>query len=311
MTASNTANRRGANRFADYLTAKKALDDRSLNRTVVEELRRLLDTDRSLCILEVGAGIGTMIERMLQWGLLNQAVYTALDADAGLLPAARNYLQNAAERHGWQWDCDTETHWRLSSNRGHVDIHWHSLDVTGSGVESVLHRNFDGLIAHAFLDLVDLDTFLSRLKTWVRPHGWLYLTLNFDGETLLLPTIDADFDARIVRLYHRSMDERRISGRPSGNSRTGRLLLQRLVGGNTRVLAAGSSDWVVFPQQGGYPPGEADFLHYLIDTIADQLDGHRRIDAARLREWTRRRHRQVDEGILIFVAKQLDVLART
>lgn len=311
MTASNTGNRRSAERFADYLTAKKALDDRSLNRTVVEGLRRMLDTDRTLCVLEVGAGIGTMIERMLQWGLLRQAVYTALDADAGLRPAARNYLQNAAERHGWQWGCDTETHWRLSANRGHVDIHWHSLDVTVSGGESVLNRNFDGLIAHAFLDLVDLDTILPRLKTWVRPQGWLYLTLNFDGETLLLPTIDADFDARIVRLYHRSMDERRIGGRPSGSSRTGRQLLQHLVGGSTRVLAAGSSDWVVFPQQGDYPPGEADFLHYLIDTIAGQLDGHRRIDAARLREWTRRRHRQVDEGILIFVAKQLDVLART
>lgn len=299
-----------SDRFAHYLAVKKSVDDRSLNRLVVEALQRSVETERTLQVLEVGAGIGTMIERLLQWKLLRRADYTAVDAAAALLPAARRYLHNAAVAHGWQWMPEDDRSWRLSSQCFDLQIHWQNLDITGDEAAAMLSRNFDLLIAHAVLDLMDLETTLGRMQGWIRPEGLLYLTLNFDGETLLLPEIDAALDSRIIELYHRSMDERRIRGRPSGSSRTGRLLLQRLTQGGAHVLAAGSSDWIVYPQPDRYADDEAAFLHYLIDTIAGQLHGEARIAAAALQKWTRERHRQVAEGRLVFIAKQLDVLAR-
>ena len=57
--------------FTRYLEAKKGIDDRSLNRHVwnalVQRLERSKSTpDKPIQILEIGAGIGTMIERMLR-----------------------------------------------------------------------------------------------------------------------------------------------------------------------------------------------------------------------------------------------------
>jgi 16S rRNA A1518/A1519 N6-dimethyltransferase RsmA/KsgA/DIM1 with predicted DNA glycosylase/AP lyase activity len=51
----------------DYLVAKKTIDDRSLNRTVWDRLQRALadqETGNQLRVLEIGSGVGTMIERM-------------------------------------------------------------------------------------------------------------------------------------------------------------------------------------------------------------------------------------------------------
>ena len=41
----------------------------------------------------------------------------------------------------------------------------------------------------------------------LHPGGLLYLTLNFDGVTTLLPVLDAELDARLERIYHQTMDE--------------------------------------------------------------------------------------------------------
>ena len=75
--------------FTRYLAAKKSLDDRSLNRHVWEALMRAvrIRPDSSpLRVLEVGCGIGTMVERLLAWGLLTRADYTGIDAEAEQYP---------------------------------------------------------------------------------------------------------------------------------------------------------------------------------------------------------------------------------
>ena len=52
--------------FTRYLAAKKSLDDRALNRHVWQCLGQALPevaSDRAVQVLEIGAGIGTMVER--------------------------------------------------------------------------------------------------------------------------------------------------------------------------------------------------------------------------------------------------------
>ncbi len=56
--------------FIRYLAAKKSVDDRALNRHVWETLKSSLAAqvaETPVRILEIGAGIGTMVERLLDW----------------------------------------------------------------------------------------------------------------------------------------------------------------------------------------------------------------------------------------------------
>jgi hypothetical protein len=133
-------------------------------------------------------------------------------------------------------------------------------------------------------------------------------SLNFDGATILEPIIDPDLDASIEALYHRTMDTRRSRGRPSGSSRTGRQLFGRLKEAGARLIAAGSSDWVVFPGPAGYPGDEAFFLHFIIDTIGRALHGHPELARNRFQAWIDQRHRQIESQELIYIAHQLDFL---
>ena len=79
--------------FTRYLAAKKPIDDRALNAGVwarlEAELRRS-PRSRPLNVLEVGAGIGTMVERALERELFSGDVhYLLLDDQLINLTEAR------------------------------------------------------------------------------------------------------------------------------------------------------------------------------------------------------------------------------
>jgi hypothetical protein len=144
----------------------------------------------------------------------------------------------------------------------------------------------------------------------MRPGGLLSLTMNFDGLTILEPPVDAALDEKILALYHQSMDSRVIAGQPSGDSLTGRRLLTRLREQGVVILAAGSSDWVVFPRDGGYPGDEAYFLHFIVNLIDTTLKGRPGLDPGRFARWVGIRHSQIGRGELVLIAHQIDLLGR-
>jgi SAM-dependent methyltransferase len=314
--------------YSRYLAAKKTLDDRSLNRQVWEHLvqaARERAGAAPLRVLEVGCGIGTMLERLIDWGLLTRADYTGIDVNAELIPEAERRFCSSAQGKNAQME-PPPPH-PLPQGEGEpkgpvqcgapLVLRTGDLDVQVSFAVADLFdildagqgkSTWDLLVAHAFLDLIDLDAALARLLALLAPGGLFYFTLNFDGATIFEPAIDPDLDRRIETLYHQTMDARRYRGRPAGSSITGRRLLSRLREAGARLLAAGSSDWVVFPGPGGYPGKEAYFLHYIIDTIGEALSGHPQLDRDRFEAWLFQRHRQIDAGELIYIAHQLDVL---
>jgi hypothetical protein len=106
------------------------------------------------------------------------------------------------------------------------------------------------------------------------------------------------------------MDERVIHGKKAGDSHTGRNLLLHLRKSGAEILAAGSSDWVVFPKSNGYKDQETYFLHFIVHTIHNELSGHEALDVRSLDSWVAQRHAQIEKGELVFIAKQMDVLAR-
>ena len=299
--------------FIRYLAAKQSVDDRALNRHVWHSLARNLSTlnfTPPVRVLEVGAGIGTMVERVFDWGLLKEAAYTAIDAEPSNVVEAQARLPRWAARQGFTLRRETPAQIQLRHAGRKISIELEAIDVQEFAAREKERRAWDVLIAHAFLDLVNIPRALPMLLSLLRPGGLFYSTITFDGATVLQPEMDPELDAHIETLYHRTMDERITAGQPSGDSHSGRHLFGHLRDAGVELLDAGSSDWVVFAGPDGYPADEAYFLHFIVHTIQMTLQGHHRLDAARFADWIEQRHRQIERGELVYIAHQLDFLAR-
>lgn len=299
--------------FTRYLAAKKTVDDRALNQHVWESLARSLPTaspEDPLQVVEIGAGIGTMVERMLTTGLLSYTDYTAIDAQRENIAHIRQRLLNWGAMHGYEVS-ETTTGLTLdygSSQR--LNLVLESIDLFDFAGQREQRRRWDLLVANAFLDLVNIPATLPLLFDLLKPEGLFYFTINFDGETILEPSVDRNLDRQIMDLYHRSMDARVVRGQPSGDSLAGRHLFAHLTAAGGEILDAGSSDWVVFAGPHGYPHDEAYFLHFIIETIYRQLKEHPQLDAERFKQWATQRHNQIENGELVYIAHQLDFFGR-
>jgi SAM-dependent methyltransferase len=299
--------------FTRYLAAKKSVDDRALNRHVWNSLARTISpaaAHRPVQVLEIGAGIGTMVERLVEWGLLRQATYTAIDADPETIAESRRHLPTWMIQHGFNVQEEALTRQRFCRDGYDIEVEAEAIDVQRFVARISGCRVWDLLIAHAVLDLLDLPATLPGLVSLLRPGGLCYFTIAFDGATILQPAIDPALDGQIETLYHQTMDLRWIAGQRSGDSYTGRHLFGHLRTAGVEILDAGSSDWVIFAGPEGYPGDEAYFLHFIIHTIGTALRGHPELDPVRLRSWIAQRHAQIEAGSLVYIAHQLDFLGR-
>ncbi len=294
--------------FTRYLASKKSVDDRALNKDVWQVLINSISSEAPgslLKIIEIGAGIGTMVERLLEWGLSEDVEYTGIDSQPENIAMFPERLKTWKLHHGGNLQAQADGSWLVQGQECQILVKPEQSDLFDFLGKFPDHK-WDLLIAHAFLDLVDLPTALPRILQLCRPGGWAYFTLNFDGVTTLIPQIDPQFDRQIETLYHRTMDDRLIDGRPAGSSQTGRSLFKELQISRCKILASGASDWVVFPRSEGYQGDEAYFLHFLIDTLERALIGHPNLDPKVFREWISKRHAQIDNCELVYIAHQLD-----
>jgi SAM-dependent methyltransferase len=267
--------------FARYLLAKRSVDDRALNRRVWERLQRELREKgaETLRIVEVGAGLGTGAERMSEWRLFEPVSairYTGVEPRTDLLEEARS---------------------RLRSLPFPTDLVASTLGEFAAAPSN--QGRFDLVVAHALLDVLELQPALEALVDLARPGGLLYLPITFDGETIFEPR--SRWDETVLSAYHETMEER-------GSSRTGRQLFHALRAHTIDVLEIGGSDWIVHAAGGGYPGDEAFFLRYLLRTIEGAVRD--RVQPSILSAWLEERRRQLDSFDLFYSAHQLDVLAR-
>jgi hypothetical protein len=327
-----TADRPDAYSFQRYLAAKRTVDDRALHRPTEDRLRRELadcgesgdetdgrDTDPCR-VLEVGAGVGSTLTRLLDRNCLPASVdYTLLDSDPANLDAARDRLAAWVEERG------ATQHGAAPGEDGPLRLAYDGTTVTVRFVAAdafafVADRSagaYDLLVAQAFLDLFDLAEALPPLLRVVASGGLVYAPITFDGESVFEPTPDDLPDDTVRDAYHATMD----APDRGGSATTGRTLLTALPAHGASLLSAGASDWVVHPDPaGGYPADEAYFCHHIVDTVAGAvgsvLDGDRAVEPpgglthADLDRWVETRHRQVERGELVYVAHGYDVLAR-
>lgn len=307
--------------FQRYLSAKRSVDDRALNRNVWNSLHRALAkrhiTTQPLTILEIGGGIGTMVERLIEDGRLPTTNYHLIDEQAENIETASNRLQILATGASLPKQgsapfkvLPTARHTLHQDTTASIDLNLYTSDLyeflnTAGPLTSV-----DLVLAHAFMDLVNIPATLPLFTSTLSPGALLYFTINFDGATILEPAIDPAYDAYIEQIYHRTMDERITNGNPSGDSHTGRHLFHQMKTANIQTLDAGSSDWVVIPHRGEYPYDEGYFLHFIVNTMYGALRNHPDIEEERYTEWIAQRHRQIEAGELIYIAHQLDYLGQ-
>jgi len=290
--------------YARYLTAKTTVDDRALNRHVLAELRKHLPAGAPR-VLEVGAGLGTMVARLVDWGVLGAGEYILLDADRELLDRSRRWLSDWAAARSLRGDL-------LPDGLQLGDLRVRLVHAELGSYLAAAHRTLaDVLIANAVLDLVDVPAVLPGLLRSLVPHGVYWFTINYDGESVFMPGHPRD--DQVMRAYHRDMDERIRYGQPAGESRTGRRLFHHLRAAAAPALAAGSSDWVVSAgPDGNYAGDEAYFLRSILSTIRSALRGREDwLDPAALAGWLAARHRQLAAGELVYIAHQLDFTGRS
>lgn len=285
-----------------YLHAKRTVDDRALNRGVLDALQASLGEleGRPLRVLELGAGVGTMLSRLGDWGILDRTDYLLLDRDATSLRSAREHLENWATSKSQAGDVLTLTKGSLEARARFVAEEAFSFMAAPDQ-----HRCFDLVVANAVLDLMDLEPVLKAVWRVLAPGGRFWFSINFDADTIFEPELP--LDERVMRLYHKSMDDRVRDGRPAGHSKTGRRLLTAIGATGAELRAAGSSDWVVFPRARRYLGDEAYFLRHIVHTIDVALTGHAELGAAEFSAWVGERFAQIERGELCYVAHQLDV----
>jgi SAM-dependent methyltransferase len=306
--------------FQRYLRAKRTVDDRALDRRLLETLRgRLADraeaTDGPLRVLEVGAGIGTMLTRCLGWDVLppGEIEYTAVDVDADTVAGVAPYLRT--------WAADRPV--SLSGSASVAPTSDPDLDAATITLESAERRlevdpvaaeavsyvdrtagGFDLLVGAALLDVLGLDG-LEPLLGALAPGGLCYFPIVFDGATRFRP--NHPMDRAVERRYHDHMD-----AKPGGNSRAGGAVLDRLRRrDDVRLLGVAGSDWIVRPVDGTYPADEAYFLRCILDTVGSAVDEVTDdAFADDLGGWMRQRREQLDDRVLVYMTHQLDVLGR-
>lgn len=299
--------------YPRYLAAKETVDDRALNRRVWTRFVEALCQTSSARVLEVGAGIGATVERLLEATTehpIEQIHCTLVDVNRENLSAAKTRLRT--------WVRSRDSDFREEGGvlafatqplRGTLQfVRADLFDYAASTDEDP----YDALVAQAVFDLLPLTRTLEALRPLLTANGLWYLPIHFDGATVFEPEVDRALDDRIEHLYHASMSED-MSGKEASaaGARSGRRLLTRLRRTGATLLEAGSSDWVVFAnEEGEYPGDEAYFLHHVLHFVEEELADHEELDPSQFAQWMETRRHQVERGELIYVAHQLDVLAK-
>ena len=122
-----------------YLEAKRTVDDRALNCRILSRLSEELEAQGAPSIVDIGAGIGIGLERYLELGLPSPCDYTAVDESASFLEIAERRL------------------------RDRVQGRFIASTLEDFSSDPSEHGRFDFVLAHAFLDIIDLGPSLQAL----------------------------------------------------------------------------------------------------------------------------------------------------
>ena len=292
--------------FEEYLEAKFALDERSLNASVRGALLEELQGRGHLTALDLGSGTGAMVRRLLRWFPGTDLSVTALDRNAELLATARLHIRNELQRAHFVINEHASGLCAESIGRT-VSVEFACCEI---GEFDRPAASYDLVTTHAVADLLVPVALCRRIERWLRPGGYWYASVNYDGGTFLFPSCDeSDFERELLECYDRSMEARRIDGQPTGGARSGSRLVSALAASSWTTIAYGTSDWNLTPLRGVYRDCDSACLSAMLAFIHGEGE-QGGLDPVHLARWTALRARQLVRGELGMIVHQLDLLAR-
>ncbi|CCE22415.1 class I SAM-dependent methyltransferase [Methylotuvimicrobium alcaliphilum] len=293
--------------FAQFLQAKYALDQRSLNPDVWRHFLNELSGRNPLELLDVGIGTGAMLRRILQHYEHGAMRLTGLDIESGLLGIAETEIAAVLRDKGFAVE---KAAGRLSAERDADRIEFQCICTPLSEFRPAPNR-YDVITAHAFMDLVPLRQTLAGFHDGLKPGGLFYTTINYDGETVVFPPYpDSEFEDALLQSYDASMEERRLNGSETGGAKCGRRLYGELLSAGFEILRYGSSDWNITPSDGAYLDDDPVVLEHLLGWISSEGRNDPALDQDKLDRWIACRRRQLQMQMLGIIVHQIDVLAR-
>lgn len=294
--------------FSDYLDAKFCLDARCLNKDVYQTLLSSLSEKGQVRWLDLGTGTGAMLKHLLESDLKNAFEITGLDIEGELLDIARNQLSGFLQTRNYRL---REHEGRLIAQNGNQEI-W--LDFVCCPLQDLTPRSAppecDLITAHAFMDIVPLQSSAELISDWLAVGGMFYSTINYDGETTFFPAYENQaFENQLLAVYYESMEARRTNGHKTGGAKAGRRLYQALENNGFEILAYGSSDWNLTPIRGAYRDNDQTCLLALLDMIYTEGTRQTSLDQLELKGWQENRSNLVHRQKLGTIVHQLDLLA--
>ncbi|MEP6894568.1 MAG: hypothetical protein ABI986_03075, partial [Chloroflexota bacterium] len=114
--------------FPHYLLSKQSVDDRALNKDVLETLKANL-LQQPIRIIEVGAGIGTMLRRLMQWDVIHKAEYGLVDEIAENIEYASVWIPQFATEAGLSVERSGQNRLRVFDQVHEVQIRLEQANV--------------------------------------------------------------------------------------------------------------------------------------------------------------------------------------
>lgn len=294
--------------YTRYLESKKTVDERARNQTVWKAFLDAIsqsNASESLRFIELGAGTGSTMLQVIEKCHKPLIQYYVVDSEPDHLAALATKLKLWAATH--QYDYYEGSPVVLQNSGQAVEFYIWEADIHAFLASNPAGKG-DFLIGQAVLDLFDIDQIMPELTGSVTEGGYMYFPITFDGMSTFVPGFDRSADELVERIYHESMG----ADRGAMRSQTGRQLLVKLIQAGVEIVSAGSSDWVVIPDASRqYPHDEKYFINHILECVEKEIMRSTAIDHALGRRWVDFRKKQLDQGLLIYIAHQLDILART
>lgn len=301
----------GCSEYTQYLSAKKSIDDQSLNRHVWHTLKKSLpksNLHEPLEVLEIGGGIGTMFQRLVEWQLTPHMNYVLTEPKEEYLNFFWQAIVPWSKKKKIEIEKLSATSARLSTAKSCIFV----STIVADGDKIVQHflenNTFHLLVANGVFDLLDIELFLPDCFNLLNNSGLLYASINYEGRTDFFPLWPNATEGELLTQYHDSMQRNTASSSPFPACMSASRLISTAINNTFEMLAAGSSDWVIHPKNRQYTEDESFFLNAILDTIWMELVENKNVDQTVLKDWISLRQKQLNENNLIYFANNVDLL---
>ena len=295
--------------FADYLAAKYALDSRSLNPDVYQCLLSEIKPKTKLHWLDLGTGAAAMLRRLANVLPTESINAIGIDSDKDLLKLGETQIKQWLRNQGYSIKHQDGTLVAKTDGR-QLEFRFDCRSIYDA-IPAALFGNFDFVTAHTVMDLLVLSPATASIANYMTKGGLLYATLNYEGETTLIPGYqDENLENKILSHYNRSMEDRRLNGHKTGAARSGRRLVSELQNNGFELIAYGSSDWNMTPIHGRYRDKDQTCIASLLEMINKEATLDPQTDPDQLAAWFANRMSLLAQQKLGMIVHQLDILAK-